>query len=782
VERYEYNYPANPDGLTTLVDRQGGRYQWVYEERIAQWWNPEQPATETVLTQSSDPTGVSLQLHYEPMWQDFDVERRLPNPPILPSSIQLGSNPDRRWRLQYSYSASPNPPAPNGLLLGFAEPERRWWKFFYTPASFRQPFQLSLVLDPTGRAMQIKDWDSLGRPTRIETYPNRDSRRPLYQETEYTRFGQVRRIRWGYAHYNPQQVEYHWEGLQLTGFTDARGRTVRFEYVPGSGELHRIWIGTNLYAQLGYDWYGRLGRVAGGNNVGVHYGYGYRDERISIQHDGDANAERFYYSCCGQVSRWVRQDRREVWFDYTPNGWLQEAYIPTPTGRQRLAYYEYDLAGRLTFAQSPDAQYTFTYDTTDADRTGWLESSTAQFNTGTNSFTYTFHYDYYLNGDLRSVRREGPSAGWWEQNRSSESYTYDDAGRLLTQSYQRSGISLTVRYDYDGAGRLREQKVQIGNTTLLTDIAYADHESVGSIWWFNTYLNNSPIATFRYSYYPDGTVRQAEEQVGGSYQVWHWDYYADGSLQYERSGALPEGRRDYRYDAGGNLMRLPTTATPPSYEFNQLRRVGSWEFSYTPNGERASETNNPVAGYTGNWHYTYDLWGNLIAAYRNGQLVYEARYDAFGNRVWARTALGERYYLYEGDTLIAELDTNGQLIAEYVWGLLGPVARVERVSGFPPTYRVQLYVLDGLGHVRALVGQENGVWRVTDVYRYDSWGNLIARVGDTRQLFTWNGAYGYEWIPETGLYHVGAREYDPRTARWFQREPHDREVLRGKWD
>ncbi len=37
----------------------------------------------------------------------------------------------------------------------------------------------------------------------------------------------------------------------------------------------------------------------------------------------------------------------------------------------------------------------------------------------------------------------------------------------------------------------------------------------------------------------------------------------------------------------------------------------------------------------------------------------------------------------------------------------------------------------------------------------------------------WNGAYGYEYVPATGLYHVGAREYDPRTARWLQRDPID---------
>ena len=37
-------------------------------------------------------------------------------------------------------------------------------------------------------------------------------------------------------------------------------------------------------------------------------------------------------------------------------------------------------------------------------------------------------------------------------------------------------------------------------------------------------------------------------------------------------------------------------------------------------------------------------------------------------------------------------------------------------------------------------------------------------------------AYGYEWVPETGLYHVGAREYDPHTARWLQRDQREPQV------
>ena len=766
-EEYRYEYAANPDVMTAYVDRQGNEYRWEYEEREARRWHPEIPMTETVLKRAVDPTGVSVSLNYGETWNDFEAGWRYANPPLLASSVQLGENSERRWRFQYSWSESLTPSQPNGLLSGFAEPGRQWWKFFYTPAWFRQPFQLYMVLDPTGRSTRITNWDELGRPTRFEAYPERSGSGPLYQEVKYTDFGLVKEVRSGFAHYAPQAVKYIWNGLQLQEFIDARGRSARFEYVPGSGELSRIDLGDSLYAQLGYDYFGRLSRVAGGNGVGVSYEYGYRDELIRIRHDGDANPERFYYSsCCGQVSLWVRPNEQQVGFDYTPNGWLQEAYIQLGLGqRQRLAYYEYDSAGRLTLARDPITTTTFRYDTQDGDRTGWLESSTVQL-LNLNNATYEFRYTYYPNGDVQTGQLSGADFT------SSQGFTYDDAGRLISQSYTRqqflSSVNLSVNYEYDGAGRLTKQSVQVGTDKLETYIAYADHQSVGSVWWFNTYLNNSPKARFTYTYYPDGTVASVDETVGSASTQWRWDYHPDGSLAYEESSSLPDRwRRDYTYDPGGNLLRLPTLANVvPQYQHNQLRSAGSWAFTYTPNGERATEQNNPVAGYQGNWNYVYDVWGNLTQVYRNGQLVYEAKYDAFGNRVWAKVGGQERYYLYEGDTLVAELDANGVIIAEYVWGLLGPVARVSAQG-------VQLYVLDGLGHVRALVGRVDGSWRITDTYAYDSWGNLIGRRGETNQPFTWNGSYGYEYIPATGLYHVGAREYDPRTGRWLQRDPID---------
>jgi RHS repeat-associated protein len=298
--------------------------------------------------------------------------------------------------------------------------------------------------------------------------------------------------------------------------------------------------------------------------------------------------------------------------------------------------------------------------------------------------------------------------------------------------------------------------------TLTTTIAYADHESIGSVGSQTTKWNGTEVARYEYHYYADGTVQRATETHGASRRQLQWDYYSDGSLAYEQEGFQ---RRDFRYDAGGNLTHgVPAAPTlTAEYQFNQLRSLGNWTFSYNLNGERIGELNAP----DGTREYGYDGFGNLIWVKRNGQLIYEARYDALGRRVAYRTGANEWswvYLLYDGDALVAELDAYGQVRVEYVWGLLGPVARIE--GG-----QVQLYVCDALGHVRALIDAQTG--QITDRYDYDAWGNLVYRAGITQQPFTWNGAYGYEWIPETGLYHVGARAYDPRTARWLQRDPID---------
>jgi len=165
------------------------------------------------------------------------------------------------------------------------------------------------------------------------------------------------------------------------------------------------------------------------------------------------------------------------------------------------------------------------------------------------------------------------------------------------------------------------------------------------------------------------------------------------------------------------------------------------------------------------WEYSYDVWGNLERAESNAVGLYQAAYDGFGRRAWQEINGVRTYFVYDGDTIVAELDANGNPVVEYAWGLLGPIARLDLTNPSNNRY----YILDALGHTRLLL---DNAGNTTDTYVYDAWGNLLKGSDfTTPNPFTWNGAYSYEWIEFTGLFHVGAREYDPRTARWLQRDP-----------
>ncbi len=84
------------------------------------------------------------------------------------------------------------------------------------------------------------------------------------------------------------------------------------------------------------------------------------------------------------------------------------------------------------------------------------------------------------------------------------------------------------------------------------------------------------------------------------------------------------------------------------------------------------------------WTYQYDVWGNLTNA-RSDAATLNALYDSLGRRVgvfvYRSGAWLRLYRLYEGDTLLAEVDgDSGQVVAEYVWGPLGPIARLDTGS------------------------------------------------------------------------------------------------------
>ncbi|MEJ5251741.1 MAG: RHS repeat-associated core domain-containing protein [Chthonomonadetes bacterium] len=705
TESYAY-LPDDANKVTQYVDRGGNLWSFGYT----------QIGEANLVSNITDPTGVQTQFQYSEAG--------------LPIAIKNGAN--HTWSFEY---------LPDGRVLSFSEPSRLPWIYNYYAADHQWRNKVSALWDPTGRVIRITAYDIFGRAKRWEAYPNGEGQPSIWQEVTLNNFGLPTQVRYS----DNTSISLNWSGIALSSLTDARQRTVNFLYnqqtaLGAAGLLSAIRFGNGqTYASLTYDNFGRLTRVQGGNGVGVSYTYGNRDELRTLQVDG-LSAESFDYTCCGRVKRWTKSDGTQIEFSYRPTGELTQIQVNgTP-----YSSYTYDAAGRLLSASTNGTSLTFSYEST----TGRLlqESGTI------GSVSYALGYSYLPSGEVETL-----TASWG----SSLQYGYDAAGRLTHIAY--NGIPL-VHYEYDGAGRVKTPTTYpVGNNnTLQTTISYVDSQSVGAVGLIQHAFNGNLFAQYDYrgaggtdrGYYTDGTLGKAIEQVSGvSNRVWEWEYNVDGSLQYER---LNGATATFAYDAGGNL----TSWTGTTWQYAQNRLVGvpsrNWTFTYDANGNRVTANWNGVVN-----GYAYDPFDNLVVV--SGTEGYQAVYDALGRRVWMETSEGAVTLIYDGDTLLAEADTNG-VRAMYVWGVLGPVARIDLRNPAGTRY----YILDGRGHVRLLLDNQGNI---TDRYSYDAWGNPIEQVGSTPNPFRWNGAYGYEWIATVGLYHVGARAYDPRTTRWLQKDP-----------
>jgi hypothetical protein len=639
---------ADQDGNSNLVWEE--RYAYVEDSPWLQWFVDRQQTaylfdycsiegprlhTMTIQHMSGTPRWGFLKIGYSESENECNG--------LLPRTIQMGTNPDRTWRLRYSGTAENL--APN-LLRFLAEPGRGEWEFGYYPNTHPYANKLAFLKDPTQRQIEVTAYDALGRPTTIQASPA--SGQILWQQIDWTLLGQPRVLRWS----DGSQVRYLWEGTRLRAFDDPRAvfeyhdqnpqndfanrtylttgspRRLWFDYDPPEygGLLRRIRFGGNaqgsgkLYATLQYDAYGRLQRVEGGNGVGINYSYGEQHELRAIHYDGDATSERFdYEDCCGRLRSWTRQDGSTAFFSYTPNGWLSE--IRFGSASSPPAYrYDYDGAGRLGRAENALSRLTFRYDTEDAnfgmdpptssELTGWLWSATTELKRLDNTplGVHQQAYTYYPSGDVETITHH-----WNGQPFSTLRYEYDDARRLLRIFY--SG-HLLAEYSYDGAGRLRNQTVYplSGGAPLQAHITYADNQSVSAIGTISWQFGNNLLAHFDYTgatassvepndryqgrgYYPDGTVRRIDEQLWdpgqNRYRTYHWwlDYGVEGALQRSRldsNQAVTE--RTYTYDEGGNLRSRSALEanTPWYYEDNQLYYVPAerWFFTYTARGER----------------------------------------------------------------------------------------------------------------------------------------------------------------------------------------------------
>jgi len=189
------------------------------------------------------------------------------------------------------------------------------------------------------------------------------------------------------------------------------------------------------------------------------------------------------------------------------------------------------------------------------------------------------------------------------------------------------------------------------------------------------------------------------------------------------------------------------------------------DFGYDDDGRRTSKTEG--ASVTA---YSYDFLGRLTQITYPDDSYTKFYYDALGRKFreeeWDATPskVSERRYVYNGFTVILELDGSDDPVAEYVYGPnvgggIGGLLFQKRAGAY------SYYHYDAQGNVTSITDEmENAV----ALYEYSAYGRLLTKAGTAANDFLYSTK---PYHAKSGLYYFGFRWYDPATGRWMTRDP-----------
>jgi RHS repeat-associated protein len=229
--------------------------------------------------------------------------------------------------------------------------------------------------------------------------------------------------------------------------------------------------------------------------------------------------------------------------------------------------------------------------------------------------------------------------------------------------------------------------------------------------------------------------------------------------------SCPAGSDPYirwTYDPVGNRLTEQRPAGTTNYTYNnadELTQVGPTSYTFDANGNQTA---------AGSRTFTYDLANRLATLTDTSTTTYS--YDGEGNRTRTSEAGQTIQLLWDpGFTLpqvALERDGVGALLRRYIYG----DRRISLATSSASSY----YHYDLLGSAVNLTSS-NGTTQWT--YAYEPFGFLRAREQNESPAPDNNQLYTGELLTAAGLYSLRAREFDPITGRFLQRDPVPTEVL-----
>ena len=369
-------------------------------------------------------------------------------------------------------------------------------------------------------------------------------------------------------------------------------------------------------------------------------------------------------------------------------------------------------------------------------------------------YTHSVGYEYdTLNNLTRLVETINGSA-------RSTSYTYDADNRVTSVT---DGTS-TREYTYDAYGRVSQRVTKHGSTAVNNEgIAYrtVNNKTTGQV----ATLTNA-AGTFEYTYDANGNItkvvfdgletiytydkqnqliREDNEAAG---LVWLWTYDEGGNIQarreYEYGTMTGKSKVVYGYTNSdwGDLLTSRGGKTVTSDAIGNMLSDGTWTYTWEHGRELASMSSGGTT-----WSFTYDANG-MRTSRTNGSTTYSYVYNG-----------GQLSRMTMGPAIDAT--TENTITLDFTYDASGTPLSVN----YNGTY--YYYVTDLQGDVVAIVDTA-GV-KVVE-YLYDAWGRLLITGGTkAADLGVHNPLRyrGYVYDPESGLYYLQSRYYNPTLGRFI---------------
>jgi RHS repeat-associated protein len=417
-------------------------------------------------------------------------------------------------------------------------------------------------------------------------------------------------------------------------------------------------------------------------------------------------------------------------------------------------------SGQLTSTVYPDAtSETFTYD------------AAGRMLTAVNKdISYTYLYSPYgglesitdNRGFTRAFTYAGVSTLKVTAGKDGDTYSTTTITDIINQQViSISSNAGLFQYTYDNLGR--RSGLTYPNAVTATPV----YDSASNVLSITHSLNSAPIAAFGYTYDKTGNAVTKTTTTGTE------TYTYDNIYQLIAAGT-PNGNEAYTYDAVGNRLTGPGMKDIGYTYMAENQQIVGRLFGQTFDAA-GNLINRTVTGAAAKgWTYSWDYANRLVKAEKvrgSDKQTVTFKYDPFGRRIEKKTALTisgvtstttYAYFYDSNNNIIYEILTLPNGTTEKTWYTHG--TGVDEPLAMERNGQRYFFHADKLGSIAAITDTTGAA---VQSYRYDSFGNATAST-------SFRNSYAFtsrEYDGETGLYYYRARYYDSMDGRFISRDP-----------